>query len=270
MRSLNRLKVNKIYLSIFFMIIIIICLCFANSIKVNAQINESKIYTNATIDEDFDDSCVLAVLKSSFSKYNDIDSTIVNKIMQENNVLSVENISEFSEGIVNNDGTLNDRINSEIVEHLSNIEFKQVLKINLNEKSKDNVLGLIKIIEQYDEVICAEPNYYFSPEAIPDDTMISKQWSLIGDNGIDMTKSWDFAVGTRDIRVGVLDTGIINHNDLNDNLTAGYDFYHDNSTTTDDSYGHGTSVAGIIGAVGNNTQGVTGINQRVTDRKSVV
>lgn len=95
MRSLNRLKVNKIYLSIFFMIIIIICLCFANSIKVNAQINESKIYTNATIDEDFDDSCVLAVLKSSFSKYNDIDSTIVNKIMQENNVLSVENINYF-------------------------------------------------------------------------------------------------------------------------------------------------------------------------------
>ena len=61
MRSLKRLKVNKIYLSIFFMIIIIISLCFANSIKVNAQINESKIYTNAIIDVDFDDSCVLVV-----------------------------------------------------------------------------------------------------------------------------------------------------------------------------------------------------------------
>lgn len=134
----------------------------------------------------------------------------------------------------------------------------------MKEKSKDNVLELIKIIELYDEVICAEPNYYFSPETIPNDTNVSQQWNLIGDNGIDMTKTWDFVVGTRNIKVGVIDTGIINHNDLNDNLTEGYDFYNNNNITSDDSYGHGTKVAGIIGAVGNNSQGVTGINQRVT------
>lgn len=90
MKSLRRLQVNKLYLSIFFIIIMIICFCFVNSKEVNAQTSESKIYSNATIDENFDDSCVIVVLKSSFSKYYGINSTIINKFMQHSNVLSVE------------------------------------------------------------------------------------------------------------------------------------------------------------------------------------
>src|SRR5919204_4956805 len=65
-------------------------------------------------------------------------------------------------------------------------------------------------------------------------------------------------------RQPVLDTGVdLTHPDLRPNLMAeqGYDFLNDNATPQDDE-SHGTAVAGIIGALGNNQQGVTGIAWR--------
>jgi subtilisin family serine protease len=84
--------------------------------------------------------------------------------------------------------------------------------------------------------------------------------------------------------VAVVDTGIdYSHPDLVDNLwinagevagngldddgngwiddRIGYDFVHDDGDPADD-HGHGTHVAGTIGAVGNNAVGVTGVNWR--------
>src|SRR5207244_11077132 len=84
------------------------------------------------------------------------------------------------------------------------------------------------------------------------------QWNL---RRIGMEQAWDLRPSAADIMVAVLDTGVdLNHPDLRANLLVdqGYDFLNDLPTPQDDE-SHGTAVAGIIGAVGNNRVGVTGI-----------
>ena len=59
------------------------------------------------------------------------------------------------------------------------------------------------------------------------------------------------------IRVGIIDSGAINHADLEGNLLPGYNYLTDSEDVTD-NIGHGTFVAGLIAAL-DNGQGVTGI-----------
>ena len=97
--------------------------------------------------------------------------------------------------------------------------------------------------------------------------------------------AWDIETGSSDTIVAVIDTGIkYTHEDLAANMWTntgeipnngvdddnngfvddyhGYDFRF-NDSNPDDEHGHGTHVAGTIGAVGNNSLGVTGVNWNV-------
>src|SRR5437879_1694740 len=81
------------------------------------------------------------------------------------------------------------------------------------------------------------------------------QWNL---RRIGMEQAWDLRPSAADIMVAVLDTGVdLNHPDLRANLLVdqGYDFLNDLPTPQDDE-SHGTAVAGIIRAVGDNHDGV--------------
>ena len=92
------------------------------------------------------------------------------------------------------------------------------------------------------------------------------------DADINAPEAWGFTTtpvvsptGNSTVRVAVIDTGVdVNHPDLKDNLSEGYNAILDdiNYSTNDvtDNHGHGTHVAGIIGAVGNNNTGVVGVN----------
>jgi subtilisin family serine protease len=84
------------------------------------------------------------------------------------------------------------------------------------------------------------------------------QWNL---RRIGMEQAWDLRPSATDVTVAVLDTGVdLTHPDLRPNLLLdqGYDFLDDTPSPQDDE-SHGTAVAGIIAAVGNNHEGVTGI-----------
>lgn len=84
------------------------------------------------------------------------------------------------------------------------------------------------------------------------DPMADDQWAL------DAVGTWDGTRGDGTVTVAVLDSGIdADHEDLT-TVTTGYDFFNDDATTEDDC-GHGTHVAGVIGAQSGNAYGVTGM-----------
>ncbi|SMF62006.1 S8 family peptidase [Pseudobacteriovorax antillogorgiicola] len=135
-------------------------------------------------------------------------------------------------------------------------------------------------------------NRIFKINARPSDPSFSRQYQydLIG-----AEEAWDITTGSKDIVVGVIDTGIVyNHPDLEENIWRnpgetgldddgndkstngidddgngyvddfrGWDFAEDDNDPMDD-HGHGTHCAGSIGAVSNNGEGIAGLNWNVT------
>ncbi|MEI6602169.1 MAG: S8 family serine peptidase [Clostridia bacterium] len=86
--------------------------------------------------------------------------------------------------------------------------------------------------------------------ATPNDLVYSGQWAL---KKMNFPKAWNITKGSIDVRVGVIDTGIIRtHADLvGENILNGYDVLKD-LPVMDDKVGHGTCVSSIIGATTNN------------------
>jgi len=144
-------------------------------------------------------------------------------------------------------------------------------------------------------VLYAEPNYFVEAFAMPNDADFTELWGLhnIGQAGgtadadIDAPEAWNITTGNSSVVIVVIDTGInYTHPDLLANMwrntaecsgTPGAD--DDGNGYTDDCYGidtanndadpmddnnHGTHVAGTIGAVGNNSIGVVGVNWNIS------
>ena len=85
---------------------------------------------------------------------------------------------------------------------------------------------------------------------------------------INAPQAWDITQGSSTVKVGIIDTGIDSHTDLYANLLTGWNFVNNNNNTIDTHsnpifIGHGTHVAGIVGAVGNNGMGISGVNWNV-------
>ncbi|MCI0459041.1 MAG: S8 family serine peptidase [Gemmataceae bacterium] len=144
------------------------------------------------------------------------------------------------------------------------------------------------------DVLFAEPNYRIRIQLTPNDPQYPSQWDLnnTGQTGgqvdadLDAPEAWSLTTGSGQTVVAVIDTGVdYRHPDLAANIwtnTAeaggapgvdddgngyvddihGYDFANHDGDPLDD-HGHGTHVAGTIGAVGNNQVGITGINWQV-------
>ncbi len=161
-----------------------------------------------------------------------------------------------------------------------------------------------QILRGMPEVLFSEPNYIVHTTGTPDDTSFSNQWGLqntglgggTNDADIDAVEAWDKTTGSSAIVVAVVDEGIdYTHPDLGGNIWTnpneiagngidddgngfvddihGWDFNHDDATTYDGAGEdrHGTEVAGIIGAVGNNGTGVAGVcwNVRIMSVKFI-
>jgi len=109
----------------------------------------------------------------------------------------------------------------------------------------------------------------FAPRLVPNDPLFPDQWNFLsnGQSGvgsgsdINITPAWDTATGTG-IVVGVIDEGVdFTNPDLtaNESSANNYDFVDDDTNPAPfPGYSHGTSCAGLAGAVTNNNLGVAG------------
>lgn len=87
---------------------------------------------------------------------------------------------------------------------------------------------------------------------------------------INASKAWEISKGSKDIIVAVIDTGAdVNHPDIKNNLWKSKDGKHGwnfvgNNHDLSDNHGHGTHIAGIIGAEGGNGIGISGVAPKVS------
>ena len=165
----------------------------------------------------------------------------------------------------------------------------------------DDVRATARAYERDPDVQYAQPNYIDKPFATPNEPGFALQWPLNNtgqtvqgiagtpDADIDAPEAWNTITGSSAVTVGIADTGIAyDAPDLTGNIWLnpgesgagketnnvdddgngkiddfrGWDFSDEDNDPMDDE-SHGSNVAGIIGAVGNNGYGVVGVNWNV-------
>jgi len=156
--------------------------------------------------------------------------------------------------------------------------------------SGTDIRSLIYKLQNKAIIEYAQPNYINHLCAEPNDQFYTKQWAL---QAIQVLQAWKIEKGKSDIVVAIVDTGVeYEHEDLESRIwinpgeidgngldddgngyvddIRGWDFtdtpefplgtdYLDRDNNPDDETGHGTHVAGIVGAIPDNTEGVAGV-----------
>lgn len=245
---------KTIFLSIWILLALgMLLVCFTllglTTNQAFADSNDFKIYCNATLEDSFADDRIIVVVKS--------DNPNKNYAKEDFNVIPLRNVEDLSFSTNNN--VDNNGVYGNI--------YTKTLCLELKEKSKQKVLDYIKVLEDFDNVFCAEPDYLLESTFEPNDPFFAEGnlWGLSGENGINCYNAWNVTKGSSSVKVGVIDSGIYsNHVDLINrvNREISHDFSN-NSTSSgalNDTHGHGTHVAGTIGAQGNNSIGISGVN----------
>jgi RHS repeat-associated protein len=161
----------------------------------------------------------------------------------------------------------------------------------LRTQSGQSPESLAQALLQQPAVEFAEPNFLIEPDqansgnaaTLPNDAQFGEQWALrntgqnSGQYGSDIgaTTAWQTTTGSQATVIAVIDSGIdFTHPDLVNNQWTnpvpsadgdlhGWDYVTANGTIKDEQ-GHGTAIAGIIAAQGNNATGISGVMWRAS------
>ena len=237
---------------------------------------------------------LLLISMISFGQSN--QNVVENQIIVKFKTISLKSKTTINNFLNNSElSKLHSKIN---VLKYQTINTKQSNKIIIIKYDSD--IGLEEIISFYENTGLfeyVEPNYTGKGSGvlntIPNDSEYSNQWGLKNDGtfsnapsvsgaDIEMELAWDIETGDPNMIVAIIDTGLrlahpefsgrlwnnvnevadgtdTDNNGFIDDLVAGWDFINSDNDPTDD-HGHGTNVAGIALASGNNTIGYAGVN----------
>lgn len=130
----------------------------------------------------------------------------------------------------------------------------------LEVSQSQDIKKIIDILGKDPNVEFVEPNYIFQTAVVPNDPSYPQTWGM---PKINAPGAWDITTGSSNIVVADIDTGVdLNHPDLQGNLISGKNFVTPGAQPQDD-HGHGTHAAGTIGAIGNNSVGIAGVDWSV-------
>ena len=173
--------------------------------------------------------------------------------------------------------TIAQKLSAKVIAKLGDLGWVHV-KLRKGQTVNDAVAEFSKMAD-VEEV---QPNYYYRLLATPNDALWSNLYGMVK---ISAPAAWDLTTGSADVVVADIDTGLdYTHEDLSGNAWTnpgeipnngidddnngfiddyyGYDFRY-NDPDPQDENAHGTHTAGTIGAVGNNSIGVAGVNWHV-------
>lgn len=122
-------------------------------------------------------------------------------------------------------------------------------------------------VDQQDDTVDSAVAQPEQPFLVNDPKYEETQWYL---QRINASRAWSlayandgFAAALITVQVAIIDSGIdVNHPEFRGRLMTGYNYLAPGSPPIDD-YGHGTHVAGLIGAVANNAVGIAGVAPKV-------
>lgn len=188
-----------------------------------------------------------------------------------------------------------DRAELKVLKHFSRRRGK--LEGLTHVSTKLETTDALDALRNHPAIEYVEPNYAVYPSGIPNDPQFTTLWPLnnTGQSGgavdadIDAPEAWNLTTGSHSVIIAVIDTGVdLNHPDLAANIWRnsgeiagdgldndgngyiddinGWDFWNNDNTVFDavNQNPHGTHVAGIIGAHGNNGIGIAGVNWNTT------
>jgi subtilisin family serine protease len=152
-----------------------------------------------------------------------------------------------------------------IGKNLKELRFNRLGYIDLPVPEDVDIEDYVSMLEKIGDFDIVEYNNIGEYCIVPDDTRRSEQWYL---NSINAYSAWDITMGNSNVIVAILDSGvdwihpdigdgIDGYNNINTLLGWNFELNNNNVITTN---GHGTRVAGIVGAKTNNARGIAGIS----------
>jgi thermitase len=236
---------------------------------------------------------IISLLMSSFLFCQTQKSLIIKfKTTNKTNRIFVQNQQKFLNSKIDILNT-NNGLKSIILTGNKKMEDTYVINLE-SDKQIEELIELYRLTDLFEYV---EPNFvghgHGYSQTTPNDTFFNRQWSHYNDGtfslsnstvdaDIDSELAWDITQGNSNLIIAILDSGLkLDHpefagriwtnpsevqdgsdtdsNGFIDDINGGWDFVNNDNNPTDD-HGHGTNVAGIAVASGNNSNGYAGVN----------
>ncbi len=253
------------YLSVILSLLLAVAILFSTGASFNSYADaaekEEKKLCAATIDDSFAEDKVIVIMDDGADNFK----TYSAKDFPEAEISAVEDLTQSIKDMLRRQSA-----GSEEENRLFNREsFKTVLRLTLKYAGKQNVLYAVHTFERRADIFCAEPDYLIQTESPLIEACMANPCGLntINDIGgravtnwglssIRAYDAWKITKGSSSVKVGVIDSGIDKfHSDLQNRVssTLGWSYIDtnvqtsQNSAYTDNFFGHGTHVAGIIG-----------------------